>query len=192
MLPPPVSAAPLACQGTVEMTVGDAVSQGVIANESLGYMVARTQSFLLRAGVKRKYLRFRQHLPTEMAHYACDCWDAEIMFSHGWVESVGVADRSAFDLNAHSGATGQELVAIEKLETPIKKQVVHTKKAAAGVIGRVAALCPAPAFPRLFAASLGGGGGLWVRFPYPPCLIGLQGLGPSTSIAGRPKWLPKK
>lgn len=123
----------LAAQSTIEMTVGDAVRHGVIANESLGYMVARTQSFLLRAGIKRKYLRFRQHLPTEMAHYACDCWDAEIMFSHGWVECVGVADRSAFDLNAHSTATGQELVAIEKLAHPIKKQVVSVKKVAAGL-----------------------------------------------------------
>ena len=52
------------------------------------------QAFLLRAGIKAKHLRFRQHLPTEMAHYACDCWDAEIEFSHGWVECVGVADRS--------------------------------------------------------------------------------------------------
>lgn len=24
-----------------------------------------------------KHLRFRQHLDNEMAHYACDCWDAE-------------------------------------------------------------------------------------------------------------------
>uniref|UniRef100_A0A7S1JBR2 glycine--tRNA ligase n=2 Tax=Eutreptiella gymnastica TaxID=73025 RepID=A0A7S1JBR2_9EUGL len=123
----------LAAQSTIDMTVGEAVEKGIIANESLGYMVARTQSFLLRAGIKRKYLRFRQHLPTEMAHYACDCWDAEIMFSHGWVESVGVADRSAFDLNAHSTATGQELVAIEKLAKPIKKMVVSTKKVAAGL-----------------------------------------------------------
>jgi hypothetical protein len=36
-----------------------------------------------RSGIKAEHLRFRQHLPTEMAHYACDCWDAEIEFSHG-------------------------------------------------------------------------------------------------------------
>jgi len=123
----------LAAQATVDMTVGEAVAQGVIANESLGFMVARTQSFLCRAGVKRQYLRFRQHLPTEMAHYACDCWDAEILFSHGWVECVGVADRSAFDLGAHSQATGQELVAVETLKTPVERTVVSAKKVAAAV-----------------------------------------------------------
>jgi glycyl-tRNA synthetase (class II) len=47
-------------------------------------------------------LRFRQHLPNEMAHYAADCWDAEIECSYGWIECVGIADRSAYDLKAHS------------------------------------------------------------------------------------------
>jgi len=37
-----------------------------------------------------------------MAHYACDCWDAELLTSYGWVECVGCADRSAFDLSNHS------------------------------------------------------------------------------------------
>lgn len=37
-----------------------------------------------------------------MAHYAEDCWDAEIESSYGWIECVGIADRSAYDLRAHS------------------------------------------------------------------------------------------
>ena len=49
-------------------------------------------------GIDPKRLRFRQHLANEMAHYAEDCWDAEIECSYGWVECVGLADRSAFDL----------------------------------------------------------------------------------------------
>ena len=48
-----------------------------------------------------------QHLCNEMAHYASDCWDAEILTSYGWVEAVGCADRSAFDLRNHSNATGE-------------------------------------------------------------------------------------
>ena len=49
-------------------------------------------------GINPKRLRFRQHLDNEMAHYAEDCWDAEIDSTYGWVECVGLADRSAFDL----------------------------------------------------------------------------------------------
>ena len=46
-------------------------------------------------------LRFRQHLKTEMAHYAADCWDAEALISFGWTEIVGIADRGCWDLSRH-------------------------------------------------------------------------------------------
>jgi glycyl-tRNA synthetase (class II) len=38
----------------------------------------------------------------QMAHYAEDCWDAEVETSYGWVECAGLADRSAYDLRAHT------------------------------------------------------------------------------------------
>ena len=31
-----------------------------------------------KIGMDPQRLRFRQHLKTEMAHYAADCWDLEI------------------------------------------------------------------------------------------------------------------
>ena len=68
--------------------------------------MARIQMFLVKVGVDPKKLRFRQHMSNEMAHYASDCWDAEILTSYGWVECVGCADRSAFDLKKHSSSTG--------------------------------------------------------------------------------------
>lgn len=46
----------------------------------------------------KDHVRFRQHMKDEMAHYASDCWDAEIEMASGWVECVGCADRSAYDL----------------------------------------------------------------------------------------------
>ena len=69
------------------MTCGDAVAKGTIANETLAYFMARTQLFMLRIGMNSEKLRFRQHLSTEMAHYAADCWDLEILTAYGWVES---------------------------------------------------------------------------------------------------------
>jgi len=80
--------------------------------------MARTYKFLVTCGVNPEGIRFRQHLPKEMAHYAKDCWDAEILMSHGWVESVGIADRAAFDLNAHAEESKKNLTATEKFETP--------------------------------------------------------------------------
>ena len=51
-----------------------------------------------------------------MAHYAEDCWDAEVQTSYGWIECAGLADRSAFDLTAHAAATKADLTVFEKFE----------------------------------------------------------------------------
>eukprot|EP00929_Paragymnodinium_shiwhaense_P011137 TRINITY_DN11653_c0_g1_i1.p1 TRINITY_DN11653_c0_g1~~TRINITY_DN11653_c0_g1_i1.p1 ORF type:complete len:686 (+),score=204.95 TRINITY_DN11653_c0_g1_i1:167-2224(+) len=108
--------------------VGPAVAQGIINNETLAYYMVRTYLFLTGAGIKPEHLRFRQHLPTEMAHYACDCWDAEILSSYGWLESVGIADRACFDLNAHATAAKCDLAYKEKLDKPIEKEVLQITK----------------------------------------------------------------
>jgi len=79
-------------------------------------------------GIREEHLRFRQHLPTEMAHYAKDCWDAEIFTSYGWLECVGIADRSCFDLNAHAAATRIDLQYKEQLEKPIETEVLAITK----------------------------------------------------------------
>ncbi|KAG0413209.1 hypothetical protein HPB47_009653, partial [Ixodes persulcatus] len=93
-------------QPAKRITIGEAVAKGLVANETLGYFLARIQLFLLRVGVDPGRLRFRQHMGNEMAHYACDCWDAECKTSYGWVECVGCADRSCYDLTQHTKATG--------------------------------------------------------------------------------------
>lgn len=53
-----------------------------------------------------------------MAHYACDCWDAESELASGWLEIVGCADRSAYDLTAHTKGSGVRLQASRKFKEP--------------------------------------------------------------------------
>jgi glycyl-tRNA synthetase len=53
-----------------------------------------------------------------MAHYADDCWDAEVETSYGWIEIAGHADRSCFDLSRHAKRTKTELVAARLLKEP--------------------------------------------------------------------------
>lgn len=105
---------------TKVMTVGEAVGSHVIDNETLGYFLARIHLFLSKIGVDSKKVRFRQHMANEMAHYAADCWDAELLTSYGWIECVGCADRSAYDLSVHSKRTGEALVVREPREVPLK------------------------------------------------------------------------
>lgn len=134
-------------------TIGEAVEKGLVANETLGYFLARIQLFMVRVGVDPARLRFRQHMSNEMAHYACDCWDAECKTSYGWVECVGCADRSCFDLTQHTKATGVRLVAEKPLPQPKTVDVVEAipnkaalgkqfKKDAKSVSDALAALTP--------------------------------------------------
>jgi glycyl-tRNA synthetase len=65
-----------------EATVGEAVSSGMVDNETLGYFLARIWMFLRKIGCDMSRVRFRQHMNNEMAHYASDCWDAELHTSY--------------------------------------------------------------------------------------------------------------
>ncbi|CAI5757904.1 unnamed protein product [Candida verbasci] len=102
----------------IEKSIGEAVSSGMVDNETLGYFIARIYLFLTKIGTDPNRLRFRQHMSNEMAHYASDCWDAELETSYGWIECVGCADRSAYDLSVHTARTGEKLVVRQALPEP--------------------------------------------------------------------------
>lgn len=106
----------------LEITVGEAVEKKIIDNQTLGYFLVRIHMFLAKIGINPERIRFRQHMRNEMAHYACDCWDAEIHTSYGWKECVGCADRSAYDLTVHSNKTGEKLVVRERLPEPLVEE----------------------------------------------------------------------
>lgn len=112
------------------ITIGEAVSTGLVDSESLGYFIARIHLFLKRLGIDPEKVRFRQHMANEMAHYAADCWDAELFTSYGWIECVGCADRSAYDLTVHSKKTGAPLCVRENLAEPfrIEEWVIDIEK----------------------------------------------------------------
>lgn len=103
-----------------DLTIADAVEKGTVSNQTLGYYLVRTYQFFQLCGIPKEAIRFRQHLKTEMAHYAKDCWDAEIETSYGWIEIAGHADRACFDLDCHSGATGTELLGSRPLKESIE------------------------------------------------------------------------
>uniref|UniRef100_A0A6B2L064 glycine--tRNA ligase n=1 Tax=Arcella intermedia TaxID=1963864 RepID=A0A6B2L064_9EUKA len=119
--------------GIEKMTIGSAVPK-TVNNETLGYFLVRVHKFLIKAGVRPEHIRFRQHLENEMAHYACDCWDAEIFTSYGWIECVGNADRACFDLSVHEKASGKKLSAFIPLAEPRDEEilVIQTNKPALG------------------------------------------------------------
>ncbi|MDR1690409.1 MAG: glycine--tRNA ligase [Candidatus Methanoplasma sp.] len=122
-----ISLVPNTGNETVMMTVGEAVEKRIIANKVLAYFVYTTQQFLTRLGIDPERLRFRQHLCNEMAHYAKDCWDAEVLLSYGWIEITGIADRGAWDLSRHAEFSGTELTHFKKFDEPREMDVEKIK-----------------------------------------------------------------
>ncbi|MCJ7442927.1 MAG: glycine--tRNA ligase [Methanotrichaceae archaeon] len=111
-----------------DMTFGEAVDCGIIAHQVLAYYVARTYQFLLAVGISPNLMRFRQHKSDEMAHYAADCWDAEVFLDRlGWIEIVGIADRTDFDLKAHMALSKINLKVFVPFNKPVKRQKLMVK-----------------------------------------------------------------
>ena len=116
------------------MTVKEAVERGVIANRVLAYFVYTTKQLLVGMGIDPLRLRFREHEKDEMAHYAADCWDAEVLLSYGWTEIVGIADRGCWDLSRHAQFSGQDMSHFKKFDVPkeVEMDKVKAKNKALG------------------------------------------------------------
>jgi glycyl-tRNA synthetase len=60
-------------------------------------------------GVRPSRLRIRDQDKKELAHYAKACGDVEYRYPWGWEEVEGIANRTDFDLKAHSAGSGRPL-----------------------------------------------------------------------------------
>ena len=64
-------------------------------------------------GVDRDKLRFHEHTPDELAHYAKQAYDIEYLFPFGWKEFEGIHNRTDFDLARHQEFSGKRLEYID-------------------------------------------------------------------------------
>ena len=65
-------------------------------------------------GITESKLRWHQHGPDELAHYARAAYDIQYEFPFGWKELEGVHNRTDFDLSRHAEATGKDLRVFEE------------------------------------------------------------------------------
>lgn len=108
------------------ITLDSAVKKKIINSRWLAYWVNEAYNWFVSLGVNKKNLRLRQHLPTELAHYAADCWDIEYNFPFGWKEVAGIADRTDFDLKTHMKHSNQDLTYFdEKTNQKITPHVIE-------------------------------------------------------------------
>lgn len=60
-----------------------------------------------KLGIHPDHLRFHQHGPDELAHYAKDAFDIQFLFPMGWQELEGIHSRTDFDLGRHNQYSGK-------------------------------------------------------------------------------------
>ncbi len=75
---------------------------------------AERMKWVQALGVRPERLRFHQHGPGELAHYAKDAYDIEYEFPFGWNEFEGIHNRTDFDLSRHQAASGKKLEYLEQ------------------------------------------------------------------------------
>jgi glycyl-tRNA synthetase len=74
----------------------------------------RRWAYYEKLGVRMEKLRWHQHGPDELAHYAKDAYDIEYLFPMGWRELEGVHNRTNYDLTRHSEYSGKDLQYIDQ------------------------------------------------------------------------------
>ena len=65
--------------------------------------------FYDQLGINSKKLRFHEHGPNELAHYAKEAWDIEFEFPFGWSEIEGIHNRTDYDLARHQELSGKKM-----------------------------------------------------------------------------------
>jgi glycyl-tRNA synthetase len=74
------------------------------------YWLKERMDWYLDLGMTSDNLRLREHESDELSHYAKRTYDIEYNFpGMGWSELEGIANRTDFDLKAHSEHSGQDL-----------------------------------------------------------------------------------
>ena len=65
--------------------------------------------FYRELGINMEKMRWHEHGPDELAHYAKAAFDVEYEYPFGWQELEGVHNRTDFDLSRHMEATKKDL-----------------------------------------------------------------------------------
>jgi glycyl-tRNA synthetase len=82
--------------------------------ETFEFWKAKRMAYYGRLGIRKDKLRFHQHGPDELAHYAKDAYDIEYEFPFGWRELEGIHNRTDFDLKRHSEFSRKDLTYLDE------------------------------------------------------------------------------
>ncbi len=79
------------------------------AEEWFAYWLEQRMAWYVDLGMDKDKMRLRAHDEDELSHYSTTTSDVEYQFPWGWDELEGIANRTDFDLRAHTEQSGQDL-----------------------------------------------------------------------------------
>ena len=97
----------------------------------LQYWKAQRMQWVLDLGIRKEKLRFQQHQPDELAHYAKDAYDIQYEMPFGWQEFEGIHNRTDFDLKRHQEYSGKRLEYVDPMNRE-KKYLPYIIETSAG------------------------------------------------------------
>ncbi len=95
------------------------------------YWKTERMDYYERMGIRRSKLRFAEHGPDELAHYAKVAFDIEYEFPFGWKELEGIHNRTDYDLSRHSEYSGKEIDYLD--ETSRERYIPYIIETSAGL-----------------------------------------------------------
>ena len=78
------------------------------------YWKAERMKYYEKLGIRMDRLRYEEHGPDELAHYAKAAFDIQYLFPFGWQELEGIHNRTDYDLARHSEFCGKEINYLEE------------------------------------------------------------------------------
>ena len=91
-----------------------------------------------KLGIRQNKLRFHQHGPGELAHYAKVAYDIEYEFPMGWQELEGIHNRTDYDLSRHTEFSGKDLSYLD--EATNRRYIPYIIETSAGLTRTVLAV----------------------------------------------------
>lgn len=120
------------------MTVGEAWDKNLFLNKWQAYwMTVFFDWFANDLGIRKENMRFRQHMKTELSHYALDTWDIEYKYPFGWKELMGCANRTQYDLEQHKTHSKTKMQFTETTDNGVKRYVPYVVAEPSVGLGRI-------------------------------------------------------
>jgi glycyl-tRNA synthetase len=85
-------------------------------DEWMEYWRAQRMEWVKSLGINPAKLRFHEHGPDELAHYAKKAFDIEYELPFGWQEFEGIHNRTDFDLGRHQQHSGKKLEYVDPMD----------------------------------------------------------------------------